>query len=80
MTSVGCFEAKTHLPHLLEKVAKGERITITKHHIPIAMLVPFEGAQKQDPQAAIRELLAFRQRHPLKGLSIRHMIQEGRRF
>ena len=29
MTSVGSYEAKTHLPQLLDRVAKGEKITIT---------------------------------------------------
>ena len=29
MKSIGAYEAKTHLPRLLDEVAKGERITIT---------------------------------------------------
>ena len=33
METVGAYEAKTHLPKLLERVLKGERITITKHGI-----------------------------------------------
>ena len=40
MESVGSFEAKTHLPQLLERVAKGEEFTITKHGKPVARLVP----------------------------------------
>lgn len=36
--TVGAYEAKTHLPQLLESVAKGEQITITKHGIPVATL------------------------------------------
>jgi len=40
MRSIGAYEAKTHLPRLLDEVAKGERITITKHGHPVAMLVP----------------------------------------
>ena len=39
-SSVGSFEAKTHLPALLERVARGERITITKRGKPVAKLVP----------------------------------------
>ena len=34
------FEAKTHLPQLLERVSRGEEILITKHGQPVAMLVP----------------------------------------
>ena len=40
MIEVGAYEAKTHLPRLLERVANGERITITKHGVPIAILIP----------------------------------------
>jgi hypothetical protein len=31
---VGAYEAKTHLPSLLDRVAKGEQITITRHGVP----------------------------------------------
>ncbi|MFY4731014.1 type II toxin-antitoxin system Phd/YefM family antitoxin, partial [Nitrospira sp. BLG_2] len=41
---IGAFEAKTHLSALLERVSKGETITITRHGVPAAMLVPVEGA------------------------------------
>jgi len=36
MTSVGSFEAKTHLPKLLKRVAKGEKIIITRRGEPVA--------------------------------------------
>ncbi len=39
-TSVGAFEAKTHLSELLNRVEKGEEVTITKHGRPVARLVP----------------------------------------
>ena len=42
MDTVGAYEAKTHLSKLLERVAKGEHITITKHGIPVAVLQPFD--------------------------------------
>ena len=42
MTSsqVGAYDAKTHLPRLLDQVEAGEVITITKHGRPVARLVP----------------------------------------
>jgi prevent-host-death family protein len=46
MESIGAFEAKTHLSSLLERVAKGERFTITRHGAPVAHLIP---AEQQDP-------------------------------
>jgi hypothetical protein len=35
MESIGSFEAKIHLPQLLERVAQGEEFTITKHGYPM---------------------------------------------
>ena len=61
MTEVGAYEAKTHLPRLLERVRKGERITITKHGTPIAMLVPVETAgQRRTVAETIEEIRRFR--------------------
>ena len=42
MTHVGAFEAKTHLSSLLDQVATGKEIIITKHGNPVARLVPIE--------------------------------------
>ena len=52
MESVGSFEAKTHLPQLLERVANGEEFTITKHGKPVARLVPAVADQTQARRAA----------------------------
>ena len=78
--SVGAYEAKTHLPQLLERVAKGERITITRHGVPVAVLVPAPSAEKPDVRAAVEDMKRFRKGRSLGGLSIREMIEEGRRF
>ena len=40
METVGAYHAKTHLPKLIDRVQKGERITITKHGVPVAVLQP----------------------------------------
>lgn len=42
MISVGAFEAKTKFSELLDQVAAGEKITITRHGLPVASLVPFQ--------------------------------------
>ena len=49
METVGAYEAKTHLSHLLERVIQGEHITITKHGVPVAVLQPPETKRKRDP-------------------------------
>jgi prevent-host-death family protein len=78
METVGAYEAKTHLPKLLERVSKGERITITKHGVPVAILQPPESLRKAEPKQVIAELRKFRDKHRLNGLSIRDMIEKGR--
>ncbi|NOR05095.1 MAG: type II toxin-antitoxin system prevent-host-death family antitoxin [Deltaproteobacteria bacterium] len=78
METVGAYEAKTHLPKLLKRVIKGERITITKHGVPVAELQPPKSLRKEDPKRIIAELREFRMQHRLNGLVIRDMIEEGR--
>jgi prevent-host-death family protein len=79
MDSVGAYEAKTHLSKLLERVLRGEKITITKHGVPLAVLQPPASSRKALPRQVIAEMRQFRDKHPLDGLSIRKMIEEGRR-
>jgi prevent-host-death family protein len=77
--SIGAYEAKTHLPRLLDEVAKGERITITKHGVPVAVLVPPGSVGTTDADATMRRLRELRRGNRLGGLSIRELIDEGRR-
>jgi len=81
MKTVGAYEAKTHLSQLLDEVAKGEAITITRHGIPVARLVPAAQRRQVDSAAAVDAFLKWRQEHAptLGGISIRELIEEGRR-
>jgi prevent-host-death family protein len=56
METVGAFEAKTHLPALLERVSRGEQFTITRHGKPVARLVPVEQRDPDRIKAAIRRM------------------------
>jgi prevent-host-death family protein len=78
--SVGAYDAKTHLPKLLERVAKGERITITKRGVPVAMLVPPTEAMARDVEQVIAEFRRASAGKSLRGLSIKKLIEEGRRY
>ena len=78
MNSVGSYEAKTYLPALLERVARGEEIVITKHGVPIARLVPVQQERRRDIRVVIEELKEFRKGHTLEG-SVKDLINEGRR-
>lgn len=79
METVGAYDAKTHLPKLLERVRKGDRITITKHGVPIAILQPVEPGKHDNVHSTIQEIRQFRRKNILDGLSISEMIKEGRR-
>ncbi|HED04255.1 MAG TPA: type II toxin-antitoxin system prevent-host-death family antitoxin [Candidatus Fraserbacteria bacterium] len=78
MATIGAYEAKTHLSQLLERVAQGERIVITKHGVPVAVLEPASPAKRADPKKVIAALKALRRDHRLDGLSMRELIEEGR--
>jgi prevent-host-death family protein len=54
MASMSAFEAKTRFGHLLERVARGEEVIITKHDKPVARLIP-EGKPRLD---SVREAVA----------------------
>ena len=79
MRRIGAYEAKTHLPRLLDEVADGEPITITKRGVPIAVLGPASARPARTTHDAIAGLRAFRLVHPLDGLSLRELIDDGRR-
>ncbi len=77
--NVGAFEAKTHFSQLLDRVRRGERITITKRGVPAAMLVPIDDQETLTPREAVARLRQIR-----KGLSagaaIRDLIDDGRKY
>ena len=79
MEKIGSFQAKTHLSALLDRVAKGERVAITRHGVPVAMLVPVDPTGRRDRNEVVRELEQFGKGRTLKGLTIRKLIEEGRR-
>jgi prevent-host-death family protein len=79
MITVGAYEAKTHLSSLLERVAEGESITITKHGRPVAVMQPVGERPRPPAQAVVDGLREFRRGRRLGDLDLRAMIEEGRR-
>jgi prevent-host-death family protein len=81
VASVGTFEAKTHLSDLLDRVARGERITITRHGVPAALLIPVEEKEtKLTHREIVEGMRALRKRVKPGKISVREMVKEGRRF
>jgi prevent-host-death family protein len=79
MAEIGAFEAKTHLSRLLDRVERGETVTITRHGKPVARLIPVAGSSREERRRVIAELKQLRARQRLGGLTARELIDEGRR-
>ncbi len=80
MTTVGTFEAKTHLTQLLDRVAKGERIIITNRGRPVAMLVPPEVTERPDIAEVGRKMLEYRDSVKRSlGCNFRDLAHQGHR-
>jgi prevent-host-death family protein len=78
--SVGAYEAKTRFSELLERVASGDEITITKHGMPVARLVPVRTpSTAQQRRTAIDRMRALASSLTLQGTTVKQLIEEGRR-
>lgn len=78
--TIGAYKAKTHLSELLERVEGGEEITITKHGLPVAKLVPVKKeASTEQRRAAIQRIQKLSAGLSLGGLKIKDLMGEGRR-
>ncbi len=62
MATVTAFEAKTRFGQLLERVAQGEEILITRHDKPVARLVPEGRASLESVLGAVATLRNLQQR------------------
>ena len=79
--TVAAFEAKNKLGQLLDRVVAGDVITITRHGAPVARLVPFvQPFDREDALKAAERLLEISKLCSTpEGMTIRQMIEEGRR-
>jgi len=74
--TIGAYEAKTHLPRILDEVAAGRTYAITKHGREVARLVP---PVEMSPDEAVAQLRQLRQGLRLDGLRVTDLVAEGRR-
>ncbi len=80
MERIGSYEAKTHPSALLNRVAQGESLTVTRHGKPVARPGPVAGDRDRAREAAAR--IAERRRH-LKLAPVSELmetIHEGHRY
>jgi prevent-host-death family protein len=87
MATVSAFEAKTRFGQLLERVARGEEVVITKHDKPVARLIPEGRASLESVRHAVADLRELRNqiRTRTRGKSnvsfaeFKSAVEEGRR-
>ena len=78
MSSIGAFEAKTHLAELLDRVERGEELVITRRGRAVARLVPPEGNTESRASAAADRLRALRRGVTLGGPGWKDLRERGR--
>lgn len=76
-TTIGAYQAKTNFSQLIERVSRGERITITKHGVPVALISPVETKPAREISEVIKDIKSFRSSLRLEG-DLRETIEEGR--
>lgn len=84
MATVTAFEAKTRFGELLERVAKGEEVVITRRDKAVARLVPEGTVRSDDVRRSVnglRELqrqIRHRSKAKLTNREVRAAIDHGR--
>ena len=86
MATVTAFEAKTRFGQVLDRVARGEEIIITRHDKPVARMVPEGGRNLRGVRAGVMELRQLQDaigkrtkgKTRLRDAEVRAAIEEGR--
>ena len=80
MTSIGFYEARAPPSELLDQVARGKKILITRRGKPAAILQPPPEEASRDVKKVVKGMLEYRdrQKRTLGGIKVRELIDEGR--
>ena len=86
MNTVTALEAKTRFGELLERVARGEEIVITRHDKPVARMVPEGGPNLEEVRMGVSALKRVQEeilkrtrgKASLTDAEVRTAIDEGR--
>ena len=86
MSTISAFEAKTRFGKLLDRVAQGEEIIITRHDKPVARIVPEGKRSLEKVRQAVAGLRALQKqiaarnagKKDLSWREVKAMIEEGR--
>jgi len=86
MTTVPALEAKNRFGKLLDRVARGEEIVVTRHDKPVARMVPAGGRELSAVRQGVAELrklqgcirARMKSSASLSDAEVRSAIDEGR--
>lgn len=85
MGTVTALEAKTRLGELLDRVARGEEVVITRHDKPVARMIPAGPRNAEAIRRAVADLASLQSRirartkgRKLSAREVRSAIEEGR--
>lgn len=76
---IGIFEAKQKLSELVDRAANGEEVVIKRRGRRLARLVAMPEQRERTLKAIFDSIRSSRVRLP-KGVTIKNLIEEGRRF
>lgn len=79
MNRIGLREAKTHFSEIIDKVCEGGEYIITRRGVPVARLIPAESPSREDIRLALERAGRLRETLSLGDLTLRDLIEEGRR-
>ncbi len=79
MRTVGLFEAKQKLSELVERASEGESIGITRRGKLAAVIAPARDTADVKEVFAAIELIRKRVKPLPKGMTVKDLIEEGRR-
>lgn len=79
MRTVGLFEAKQKLSELVERASEGEQIGITRRGKLAAVIVPARPELSMEEAFAQIDRIRSKVRPLPKGVTIKDLIEEGRR-
>ena len=80
MDQIAASDARTHLPRLLNRVARGESLTITRHGKPVARLVPLPDDRDRAKEAVGRILERRKHLKRVPFVDLMATIHEGHRY
>ncbi len=79
MRTIGSYELEKQLTEVLDAVEHGQTVIVTRHGKPIARITPDEVTAGNNVSQAVQALRTFPRTRLPEGVTIRSLIEEGRR-